>query len=82
MAGLGLYPIEDVSAKALQGMGQGASTLSKMGQEKTVTTTPPGKTAGGALMSGAGMGMAGFALGGPIGGGIGAGVGALGYLLS
>ena len=82
--GLGLYPIEDVSAKALQGVGQAAQAYGAMGQKKstTVTEEAPGGSAGGALGAAAGMGMAGFTVGGPIGGGIGAAVGAASYLFS
>lgn len=80
--GLGLYPVEDTAARALQGVGQAGNTYGKMMKKQETTTTPPGPTAGGAIMSAAGMGMAGFTLGGPIGAGVGALVGAAGYLLS
>lgn len=80
--GFGLYPVEDVSSKALQGMGQAGQTYASMGQNRKQTTTPPDPSIGGALGSAAGMGMAGFAMGGPVGAGIGAAVGAASYLLA
>ncbi|MBI9113166.1 hypothetical protein [Maridesulfovibrio ferrireducens] len=80
--GLGLYPIEDVSSKALQGVGQAAQSYGAMGQARSQTTTSPGPTAGGAIGAAAGMGMAGFAVGGPIGGAAGAAIGAAAYLFS
>ncbi|OEU65408.1 MAG: hypothetical protein BA863_17880 [Desulfovibrio sp. S3730MH75] len=75
--GLGLYPIEDVSGKATQNMGQAAQSYGSMGQKITQTNASPGHTAGGAM----GGAMGGAAAGATIGSivpGIGTAIGAVG----
>ncbi|WP_027179817.1 hypothetical protein [Maridesulfovibrio bastinii] len=62
MPGLGLFPVEDVSSKALQGMGQAAQSYGAMGQERQTKTTS-GFSFGGALGGAAGGAIAGASAG-------------------
>lgn len=86
MAGLGLFPVEDTSSKAMQGMGQAAQSYGAMQKQ---TYIPP-KTAGGGLAATAGYAVSGASTGaliaGPygaaVGGVAGAAVGLSSYLLS
>lgn len=90
----GYYKVENPMKTAMQGMAQAASSYGQM-DKGGKTETEIAKTAGGAIMAGAGGAAAGASAGsamasgassGSVGGywgaGIGAAVGLLGYLLS
>ena len=96
---MGLYQVGDPQGKVNQLLGQASNSYGSMQKNESRTTVQegPGKTGGGALMAGAGMGMAGAyaatsgwlgstiaasSMAGPIGLGIGAAVGIGAYLLS
>ncbi len=75
MAGLGVPRQQtnwaDRSRDFLKGAGSSYAQMMKE-EKKTVTSKAPGKTAGGALMSSAGMGMAGYSMGSAAGASFGA----------
>lgn len=89
--GLRVPQVSSFRDMAMQHGAQGLSAYSQQRPGSTTERTAPDKTAGGALMGGAGMAMAGAEFGGmisasaaagPIGAGIGFGVGILSYMLS
>ncbi|PLX71824.1 MAG: hypothetical protein C0602_00185 [Denitrovibrio sp.] len=84
-----LNQVENPFSKASATMQGAGGTAGNMMRAEKTTTTPPGKTIGGGIMSAAGMGMSGAmigaqigSVGGPMGAAIGAGVGTLAYFLS